>query len=428
MVVMSFRTWGSCLLLMISFPVAPSAQTRQDGLRIAEPEAVGVSSERLGRIRRFIGSYIESNQIAGAVTLVARKGRVVHFQAQGWRNKEDSLPMEKNSLFWLASMTKPIVSTALMMLWEDGIFMLDDPISRWLPGYAEKQVRDSVTRKLIPAVRPITVRHLLTHTSGLAAVSHPDVNSPADSAATLLEAVERAAPLPLAFQPGEQWHYDASTDYVAALVEKMSGKTIDEFIRDRILKPLGMRDTHYNIPRDKVSRVARVYRWRGDSGIAPLGRPEYIRPSKFFPGVTGLSSTATDYFRFAQMLLNGGEYEGQRLLSPMTVKLMISNHIGDDKPVYVRGEGFGFGLGFGVMTDPRKSQDALSTGTFSWGGLHGTLFWVDPVEELVGILMIQITPYVPLRIRPLYPVVVSQAVVESWADRRPKIIGYNTPW
>lgn len=424
---MSFRMWGSSLVLMTSLPVSPLAQSRQDELPIAKPEAVGVSSERLERIRRFIGSYIESNQIAGAVTLVARKGKIVHYQAQGWRNKEESLPMERNSLFWLASMTKPIVSTALMMLWEDGIFMLDDPISRWLPGYAEKQVRDPVTQRLIPALRPITVRHLLIHTSGLAAVFHPDANSPADSAATLLEAVERAAPLPLAFQPGDQWQYDASTDYVAALVEKMSGQSIDEFIRERILKPLGMRDTYYNIPTDKVNRVATAYRWRGDSGIAPLRRTEYILPSTFFPGGTGLSSTAADYFRFAQMLLNGGEYEGQRILGPMTVNLMISNHIGGDKQVYVRGEDYGFGLGFGILTDPGKSQDALSIGTFSWGGSHGTLFWVDPVEELVGILMIQINPYIPLRIRPLYSVVVSQAVVESWAGRKPTIMGYDTP-
>jgi CubicO group peptidase (beta-lactamase class C family) len=425
-----WRLWGgvTCVAL-IALVLAPAHPWAEDGLPLAKPETVGMSSKRLERINRFIKDYIDTNQVAGAVTLVARSGRVVHFEAQGWRYKEERLPMEKDTLFSLASMTKPLASTALMMLWEDGKFRLDDPISRWLPSYANKLVADPLKerRDSVPAVRPITVRHVLTHTSGLqltaAGAPRPENERPK----TVLEAIERAAPIPLDFQPGERWQYGASTDYVGVLVEKISGMTLDQFLRERIFQPLGMRDTHYNIPEEKVNRVAAIYRPDSDGRITLLRKPEYRDPTTYFPGTAGLSGTAADYFRFAQMMLNGGEYDGQRLLGRMTVNLMISNHIGGDKPVYVRGDGYGFGLGFSVLTDPGKSQDALSIGTFSWGGANGTLFWVDPVEELVGILMTQLNPYAPSRIRPLFSVVVSQAIVDSSTDHRRKVMGHDTP-
>jgi CubicO group peptidase (beta-lactamase class C family) len=256
---------------------------------------------------------------------------------------------------------------------------------------------------------------------------------PAQSAAaparpkTLLEAVERAAGTPLAFQPGERWQYGSSTDFVAILVEKMSGMTIDEFVRTKIFQPLGMRDTFYNVPREKATKVAAIYRPDKDGRIMLLRKPEYHEPTTYFPGVAGLNGTAADYFRFSQMLLNGGEYNGQRLLGRMTVNMMITNQIGPDKPVYIRGGGYGFGLGFGVLTDPSKSPDALSIGTFTWGGANGTLFWIDPQEDLIGILMIQINPYTHFSIRPLFSVAVSQAITDSLADQKPRIMGYATP-
>jgi CubicO group peptidase (beta-lactamase class C family) len=413
---------------LTAFVLAPTRPFAAEDLPMAKPESVGMSAKRLERINAFIKSYIDSSQIAGAVTLVARSGKIVHFEAQGQRYQEEQLPMEKDSLFSLASMTKPIASTALMMLWEDGKFMLDDPISRWLPSYANKMVSDPVAerRDSVPAVRPVTVRHVLTHTSGLQPIPSCG-SSQADAPKTVLEAVERAASLPLDFQPGERWRYGSSTDYVGVLVEKISGMTLDDFVRTRIFEPLGMRDTHYNIPKEKVNRVAAIYRPGAEGRIELTRKPAYREPTRCFPGTAGLSGTAADYFRFAQMLLNGGEYGGQRLLGRMTVNLMISNHIGADKNVYVRGEGYGFGLGFSVLTDPGKSQDALSIGTFSWGGANGTLFWVDPAEELVGIIMTQLNPYQASRIRPLFSVVVSQAVVESLRDHKPKIMGHDTP-
>jgi CubicO group peptidase (beta-lactamase class C family) len=438
--------------LLLAAPVLMRAQadTRpQADLPMAKAESVGVSSKRLERINAFIKEYIDTNQIAGAVTLVARKGKIVHFEAQGWRYKEDNQPMDKDAIFSLASMTKPIVSTALMMLWEDGRFMLDDPISKWLPSYVKKDVLDPLTGRRVPA-RPVTVRHILTHTSGLSlsasaaptpltdtAVDDVDADPAVDpqqppppGAArpkTLLEAVERAAGSPLAFQPGDRWQYGSSTDFVAVLVEKMSGMTIDQFVRTKIFQPLGMHDTFYNVPREKVSKVAAIYRPDREGRITLLRKPEYREPTTYFPGVAGLNGTAADYFRFSQMLLNGGEYNGQRLLGRMTVNMMITNQIGAGKPVYIRGDGYGFGLGFGVLTNPARAADALSIGTFTWGGANGTLFWIDPQEDLIGILMIQINPYTHFNIRPLFSVAVSQAITDSLADQKPRIMGYDTP-
>jgi len=394
------------------------------GLPMASPESVGMSSQRLQRIHAFIQEYIDTNQIAGAVTLVARKGKVVHFEAQGWRYKEENQPMERDDIFSLASMTKPIASTALMMLWEEGKFLLDDPISKWLPGYAQKTVLDPLTAQRVPAIRPITVRQVLTHTSGLS-LGTPGAEG--ERPKTLMEAIEKAAPVPLAFQPGDRWQYGSSTDYVAALVEKISGLNMDQFTKERIFPALGMTDTQYNIPREKLNRVAAIYHPDKDGKIVLTRKPEYHEPTAYFAGIGGLNGTASDYFRFAQMLLNEGEYEGKRLLGRMTVDMMITNQIGAGKPVYIRGPGYGFGLGFAVLTDPSKSPDALSPGTFTWGGANGTLFWIDPVEELIGILMIQINPYSHFNIRPLYSSVVSQAVVDSYGGQKPRIQGYDTP-
>lgn len=414
----------------------------QSDMPVAKAESVGMSSKRLERIHEYIQGYMDRNEIAGAVTLVARHGKVVHFDAQGFRYKEEHLPMTKDTIFSLMSMTKPIVSTALMMLWEEGRFMLDDPISMWLPAYADKQVMEN--GKLVKA-KPVTVRHILTHTSGLALTANepPNPEQPAARAtregtaaatpvapqrrpATLAEAIDRAAPLPLLFQPGSEWRYGSSTDFVAILVEKMSGMTIDRFLRERIFQPLGMRDTYYNVPKEKVNRVAAVYRPDSSGKITLLRKPEF-RETTYFPGVAGLSGTAADYFRFCQMLLNGGELDGTRLVGRMTVDMMFSNHIGPGKRVYVRGDGYGFGLGAGVLTDPAKAPDALSIGTWSWGGADGTLFYIDPQEDLVALLMVQLNPYTRSEIRPKFSIVVSQAITDSLAGQKPRVMGYDTP-
>lgn len=437
------------LIAALGAGVASQPRLAAEGdLPMAKPETVGMSAGRLARINQFIQGYMDRGEIAGATTLVARRGKVVHFEAQGFRSREDSAPMQKDTIFSLMSMTKPIVSTALMMLWEEGRFLLDDPIATWLPSYTDKQVLENGT--LVKA-RPVTIRHILTHTSGLALTATPAAvtenvmatqaqrdqaqqRRQAQAAAappvrpkTLAEAIERAAPLPLHFQPGTKWEYGSSTDFVAVLVEKMSGMTIDQFVRERIFQPLGMRDTSYHVPRDKVGRVAAVYRPGEDGRIVLLRKPEFREPTTYFPGVAGMNGTAADYFRFSQMLLNGGEYDGQRLLGRMTVNLMFSNQIGSGKPVYVRGDGWGFGLGAGVLTDPARSADAMSIGTWSWGGADGTLFYIDPQEDLVALLMVQLNPYTRSEIRPRFSNVVSQAVVDSLADQKPRVMGYDTP-
>ena len=433
---MKLRTAAGLAVLTLIALAALDRPFAQTDLPTARPESVGVSSKRLERVKAYIQEYIDTNQIAGAVTLIARKGKVVHHEAQGWRVKEENQPMQKDTIFTLMSMTKPIVSTALMMLWEDGKFMLDDPISKFLPSYKNQMVLEN--GQLVKPARPVTVRHILTHTSGLGLTPPRPAGATSEGAATpappaarpssLAEMVERAAQHPLHFHPGDRWEYGDSTDYVAVLVEKISGQSIDDFLRTRIFEPLGMRDTHYNVPREKVNRTSAVYRPLENGKIELFRKPEFREPT-FGRGIAGLNGTAGDYFRFTQMLLNGGEYNGHRLLGRMTVDMMFANHIGTgpSKRVGVRGDGYGFGLGGAVLTDPAKAPDALSIGTWSWGGAWGTVFWIDPVEELIPILLIQITSYSHFSIRPLFSVVASQTVVDSLADQKPKVMGYDTP-
>ncbi len=436
---MKSRQWlamvgGVSTALVLAMPAIRAVED----LAVADPGSVGMSAERLQRLTPFIQQYIDSAQIAGAVTLVARKGQVVHFEAQGWRDKENLVPMTRDTIFSLMSMTKPIVSTALMMLFEEGRFLLDDPIAKWLPEYADHQVRvavDETHSYLMPEARPVTVRHVLTHTSGLtlnpnnqglsedqlAAVTNQGRGWP-----TLAEQVAHAAVIPGAFHPGDQWRYGDSTDFVAALVEKISGQSLGDFLRARIFTPLGMDDTYYHVPAEKIGRVALVYQPEG-TGITPKKAPVYQLGPTMFRGVAGLQSTAADYYRFAQMIANGGELNGARVLGRMTIDNMISNHIGAGKPVYNRGDGYGFGLGFGVVLDPAKAKDALSIGSYMWGGAYGTYYWADPVEDLIGILMFQLQPYDHLSVRNLLSNVVTQAVVDSLSDQRPKVMGYATP-
>ena len=415
---------------------AGSLQAAEEPALVA-PESVGMSSDRLQRITTYIQDYIDTKQIAGAVTLVARRGEVVHLEAQGWRDKEADASMTTDTIFEMASMTKPIVSAALMMLFEEGRFLLDDPISKRLPEYADRKVRlpGYLGAQPVAAARPVTVRHVLTHTSGL--TMRPDnrgltqaqrdkVTNGGKGHATLREHVRAAAVIPGYFHPGDRWLYGDSTNYVAALVEEISGQPLDRFLRERIFDPLGMDDTFYHVPREKVDRVAAIYRPTADGTIEAARAPQFAEPTQYFPGVAGLKSTAIDYIRFAQMIANGGELDGIRLLGRMTIDNMITNQIGA-LPVDVRGAGYGFGLGFGILTNPAKAVDSLSLGSYTWGGAYGTLYWADPVEDLIGILLIQLRPYNHFNIRPMFSNVVTQAVIDSLADQRPKIMGHATP-
>ncbi len=408
-----------------------------EDLPMASPESVGMSSERLARVDEYFQRFIDDDQIAGAVALVARHGKVVHHSAVGWKHKEVNLPMTTDAIFTLMSMTKPIVSAGLMMLFEEGRFRLDDPIADWIPEYADHMVieREGPSQRRVAETRPVTIRHVLTHTSGLtlspnnaglSAADRRHVTNDGEPIATIGERVARAARIPGAFHPGDFWQYGSSTDYVAVLVEKISGMPIDAFLKERIFEPLGMEDTFYNVPREKVARVAAVYRGGRDGQLMLTRAPEFREPTTYFPGVAGLNGTTADYFRFAQMIAGGGELDGVRLLGRMTVDLMISNHTAD-KDIYIRGPGYGFGLGFGVLVDPTQSFDALSPGSYGWGGAYGTLYWADPAEDLIGLMFIQLPGHGPLNIRQRFTNVVTQAVVDSAADQAPTIRGYAIP-
>lgn len=429
-----FRAWVTAVvavglgLLIVTSPGLEGVDVAD--LPMGEPEEVGMSSERLQRVSAAMQRYIEADRLAGTVTLIARHGKVVHLEAQGWRHKEANQAMTADTIFTIMSMTKPIVSVALMMLYEEGHFLLDDPISKWLPEYADLQVRidgPPVTRE--PAARPVTVRHVLTHTSGLSLDPSFRAYAPpgggAERPRTLEEAIDRAAGRDLAFHPGDEWQYGASTDYVAMLVEKISGRNVRDFLKERLFDPLGMTDTHYNVPRSKVDRVAAVYSRGGPQQTLSLLRaPRYQEPTGYFGGVAGLSSTAADYFTFHQMMLNGGELNGVRILSPRTVNLMISNHTGD-KDISAWGPGYGFGLGYCVLLDPGVANDHLSPGTFFWAGAWATLAWVDPVEDMLAVFLTQITPFGSLNVVRDVGTLASQAIVESNRHNPPRVLGYQ---
>ena len=416
-------------MLFLGSAFALSTSAWANGLPMASPESVGVSSERLERMSDAMQRYIDANQLAGTVSLISRKGQVIHMESQGWKSKETGEEMTGDTIFFIMSMTKPIVSTALMMLYEEGHFLLTDPISDWIPEIADKQVivENEFGTYRVPAHRPVDFRHVLSHTAGLDP-SRDALN--ADELAmlgrrdNLEDTIIRRGPLPLAFHPGDEWQYGSSTDYVALLVERISGETLKEYLQKNIFDPLGMEDTFYVVPEEKRDRVASVYSPTGPGQTIELSRTKEYSNTPFFGenyygGVAGLFSTASDYWRFSQMLLNGGELDGVRLLSPKTVSLMISNHSGDGD-VYVRGPGYNFGLGFGILSDAGKARDPLTPGSYTWGGAWGTIFWTDPVEEMTGIMMTQITSYSHLTVRQDFGVTAMQSII----DANTPILGY----
>ncbi len=410
---------------------APADLPEIDGVPTAQPETVGMSSERLARLDQVMQRYIDRDETAGVVTLVARRGKVVHFSALGHRDVESGAPMTHDSIFRIASMTKPIASTALMMLYEEGYFQLRDPVSKWLPEFgrmkvaipAPRQERLTGRYKMIPAARPITVQHILTHTAGLAnsyrGITQPEFQAmsaktqPGDTVGDMLT---RLAELPLNFHPGDEWEYGRATDIVGRLVEVMSGQTLDEFLKERIFDPLHMTDTHFYLPESKLDRYTALYRPNAEGTIelaeAPTAESRYVaEPHVYFSGAGGLVSTARDYFRFQQMMLNGGELEGVRILSRKTVELMTSNHTGD-YGIWLAGPGYGFGLGYAIVTDLGPSATPRSEGSFYWSGAFGTIFWVDPEEEVIGILMQQLRPYTHINARPDLATMTYQAIVD----------------
>ncbi len=402
-----------------------------DGVPTAAPEEVGLSSARLERLDQAMQAYVDRGDVAGVVSLVARRGKVVHFSAFGDRDIDAHAAMTHDAIFRIASMTKPIASVALMTLYEEGHFQLRDPIAKWLPEYAEMEVASPATYqelgrgryKTVAASGSITVQQLLTHTAGLPntyrGITKPDfdeIASPRQSGDTIAAFATRLATLPLNFHPGDAWEYGRATDLVGRLVEVMSGRPFDQFLQEQVFEPLGMSDTHFYLPATKLDRFAGLYRPDGTKGLVltegPTANSRFVRePHSYFSGAGGLVSTARDYFRFHQMMLNGGELDGVRILGRKTVELMTMNHIGD-KEIWLIGPGHGFGLGYAVVDDPGAAAMPYSVGSYFWWGAFNTTFWVDPREELIGILMTQLRPYTHLNIRQDLATLAYQAIVD----------------
>ena len=343
-------------------------------------EARSLSTDRLQRVGELIDRRIAAKDIAGAVTLVAQGGRIVHFDARGLMDIESKKPMTKDALFYIASMTKPVTTVAVLMLAEEGRLRLTDPVSRFVPAFKALTVKSSGGGP-VAATREITLRDLLTHTSGID--SPPRI--PTEPTETLARFLPAFAATPLEFQPGTRWAYSNTVafDLLARIVEIASGESYDRFLRERIFQPLGMKDTMHAVDGARAARVATSYE------VSPSGLRRLVRedPPGYFGGGWGLKSTAEDYLRFAQMLLNRGELDGRRLLGPRSVELMSTVHIPDTLPGRRPGEGWG--LGVRVISDFGARGTWLSNGSFGWSGARGTHFWVDPESDLVAILMVQ---------------------------------------
>ncbi len=391
------------------------------------PEQLGFSSQRLERIKPGMQGYIDRGEIAGIITLIARRGSVVQLEKFGYQDLASRTPMSLDTIFRLYSMTKPITSVALMMLFERGLVRLTDPVSKFIPAFKDLKVWAG-EGELAELEREVTVQDLLRHTSGLSYGGYEETKIPVDklydqadlydTTMTLEEMVRRITDLPLACQPGQKWIYSVSTDVVGRLVEVIADMSLADFIEEKICQPLGMVDTAFSVPPDKVERLATLY---GPTAAGPLQELDAATFGDFFnarlySGGAGLVSTTPDYLRFAQMCLNQGELDGVRLLGPRTVQLMRSNHLPPAllpivmEPVPM--PGLGFGLGFSVVLDVPQLGSTSSVGAYGWGGWASTNFWVDPQEQLLGLLMLQYIPTSTHPIRDNFRTLVYQALID----------------
>ena len=390
------------ILLVVAALTGAAAQI-ETPLPWADAHEVGVSAERLEQIPLAMQRYVDDGRVGGIVTMVARRGHLVHWNAVGFRDIESGDPLEPNDIFRIFSMTKPITSVAVMMLVEDGAVSLDDPVSRYLPAFAEVDVY--ADGELVSPRRPITIADLLGHTSGLTygffGQTHVDslYREANVFSGDLANLVEQVAGLPLLGHPGSLWTYSVSADVLAGLVEVVGGQPFDEFLRARILTPLGMTDTDFVVPAEKTTRFTTAYTAGGDGTLRVFDTPVdgiYNTKPLLLSGGGGLVSTAADYLRFAQMLLNGGGLDGARILRPESVELMRTNRLAEDMiPISIAtwtGDGYGFGLGFSVLVDDDATPLPDNDGVFRWQGIASTYFWIDPEAELIGLVMTQLYP------------------------------------
>ena len=396
------------LTLVVAFLLVAQTLFAQ-GLSPAKPETVGMSSERLGRLTEVLQAYVDDGRLAGAVAIVARHGKIAYLEAVGHRDNEAGSAMATDTIFRIASQTKALVSAGVMMLQEEGTLLITDPVGKYLPEFMATSVAQPNGRggyDVVAAKRPITIRDLLTHTAGISYGSGPAADKWEQAGITgwyfanrdepAGDVMARLAKLPLDAHPGERWIYGYNTDILGAMIEKISGQTLGAFLRERLLDPLGLEDTHFFLPSDKVDRLATVYSSTERGGIerAPdpghmVGQGAYVDgPRQSFSGGAGLLSTATDYATFLQTMLNGGQLGGTRVLSRRTVDLMTVDHTSD---IEFR-NGQGFGLGFSIVTDPGASGLPSSVGEYGWGGAYHSTYWVDPQEELVVVYLTQLIP------------------------------------
>lgn len=405
------------ILLFAFFAYGYSQRT----LTVAPPEAGGFSASRLSRLDSGMSRWVKENWVNGSVALIARHGKIVFYKAYGYNDPATRQPLARDGIFRIASQTKAITTVAVMMLWEEGKFSLDDPVSMYIPAFKDERVLDSynaadTTYTTVPARRPVTIRDLLTHTSG---IGYPAIGTAAENAIyakarvtggvgvrdqKLSDAMNTLGGLPLFFQPGTQWKYGLNMDVLGYLVQLWSGMTLEEFFTKHIFQPLGMKDTYFNVPASKGSRLVNFF--MGDStgkitktpttfgGALDMNFP--LQHTDYFSGGGGLSSTIYDYAVFLQLLLNGGEYNGVRLLARNTVRMMTMNQIGELHPTIGEGARVDkFGFGFYIVSPAGSALGPSQEGTYSWGGVFSTGYWVDPKEDMIGLIYRQMWgPYV----------------------------------
>ncbi|HEY0678080.1 MAG TPA: serine hydrolase domain-containing protein [Chitinophagaceae bacterium] len=427
------RLLSTTLLCFIQFTIAQPPNVNPQVLKESNPESAGFSAERLTRIDKVMNEAVEKGQMNGGVAMIIRDGKIAYYKSFGYNDVAVKQPLQKDAIFRIASQTKAITSVAVMMLFEEGRFLLDDPVSNFIPEFKNPTVLDKynaadTTYTTVPAKREVTIRDLLTHSSGIgyAQIGTAQQNAIYYKAGVvggiavdkvkLADKMKVLGKLPLFHQPGEKWTYGLNTDVLGYLVEVVSGISLDEFFRKRIFGPLGMKDTYFYLPKEKHSRLVNLYT-EDSTGMAMRMAPTIqingefnrdfpITNGTYFSGGAGLSSTIYDYAIFLQMLLNGGTYNGKRLLSRNSVRMMTMNQIGDHQ----RNATDKFGLGFGIVTERGSGVIPLNEGSYEWGGMYATTYWVDPKEKLIGLFYRNIYPTRHRALGNKYKVLVYQAI------------------
>ena len=423
------------VLMIVLTPLASSKD-----LPTVRPEIVGMSSERLARIKPLLQRYVDEGKVAGIQTLIARKGKIVHFEQVGKLDLDTHSALREDSLFRIYSMTKPITTTAAMILYEEGKLQLDDPVEKYLPAFKNKKVL--VDGELVDATHAITIRELMSHTAGLTygifgnsvidqkyrvamfgeghqfSFNNTTINADASKIKTLDDLVSAIGPIPLQYQPGTQWVYSLSVDILGAVIEKVSGQSLDVFMLERLFKPLRMNDTFFEVPKEKLQRFGTLQAKDAGGKLMVIDRPktsDFANNVTFFSGGGGLVSSAMDYLRYSQMMLNGGELDGIRILSPTTIDLMTrdqltqSARLGYDPRPGIMGD-VSFGLGFGLAVKAPRVRSG-SKGSYRWAGIAGTDFWIDPKEDLTAMILVQMMGYPPA-LRNEFKTLVYQAITE----------------